>query len=241
MNRRSWTILASLGVLCVASTAAKDRKAPELAPHLGAIGVTIQSKGPVAISAKPYAETAFFVRTDLGDDPFHAPEVLASSFSDKNQVYLLNATPGKYVIVGAYTPAFIGAGNMNDMPSTMIYFDKSTIQATETTVEEGKISFAGTIIVKVSADMKDADDAQRHYGHLLGTGTGWNVGVHASGPPGHIAPTADIGHLTRAGTLQSLDKNPEMERKFWTLAAEKVFKDAPDWQDLVRRRLESAP
>jgi hypothetical protein len=32
-----------------------------------------------------------------------------------------------------------------------------------------------------------------------------------------------------------------MERKFWTLAAEKVFKDAPDWQDLVRRRLESAP
>ena len=86
MNRRSWTILASLGVLCVASTAAKDRKTPEVAPHLGAIGVTIQSRGPVALSARPYADTAFFVKTDLGEDPFHASDVLPSNFSDKNQV-----------------------------------------------------------------------------------------------------------------------------------------------------------
>jgi len=225
MNRQSWTILASLGVLCVASTAAKDRKTPEVAPHLGAIGVTIQSRGPVALSARPYADTAFFVKTDLGEDPFHASDVL----------------PGKYVIIGAYTPGFVATGKgMNDMPSTTIYFDKSMIQATETTVEEGKLSFAGTIIVKVSASMKDADEAQTHYGDLLGTGIGWNVGVHASAPSGDVSTTVGIGHLTRAGTLQSLDKDPDAERKFWTLAAEKVFKDAPDWQDLARLRHESA-
>src|SRR5206468_2006555 len=127
MNRQSWTILASLGVLCVASTAAKDRKIPEVAPHLGTIAVTIQSRGPVALSARPYADRAFFVKTDLGEDPFHASDVLPSNFSDKNQVYLLNATPGKYVIIGAYTPGFVAAGKgMKDMPSTTIYFDKST-------------------------------------------------------------------------------------------------------------------
>jgi hypothetical protein len=239
MNRRSWTILASLALLCVASTAAKDRKTPELAPHLGAIGVTIQSRGPVALSARPYADTAFFVKIDSGEDPFHAADILASSFSDKNQIYLLNATPGRYVIVGAYTPRFTGGGNMNDMPSTLIYFDKSMIQATETTVEEGKVSFAGTIVVKVSTGMKEADEAQSHYGNLLGTGTGWTVGVHASAPSGVVSTTAGIDHLTRAGTLQSLEKDPETERKFWTVAAEKVFKDAPDWQGLARGRLES--
>ena len=98
MFRQSRVILASLGMLCVALAMAKDRKTPEAGPHLGAIGVTIQTKGPIAIAPRRYADTAYFVRTDLGEDPFHSSNVLTANFSEKNQVYLLNATPGKYVI-----------------------------------------------------------------------------------------------------------------------------------------------
>ena len=59
-------------------------------------------------------------------------------------------------------------------------------------------------------------------------------------PEPHLAHGRHRAPHTR-GTLQSLDKNPDTERKFWNLAAEKVFRNAPDWQELVRRRLESPP
>jgi hypothetical protein len=134
-------------MLCFASAMAKDRRTPDLDPRLGAIGVTIQSRGPVALASRPYASVAYFVRVDEGVDILHAEEVLESSFGDRNQVYLLNARPGKYVLVGAYTPDFTAhAKGINDQPSTSIYFDKEMIPATEVIVEAGKITFAGEIV-----------------------------------------------------------------------------------------------
>jgi hypothetical protein len=236
MRRQLWSVLGLLGVLSITSTAAKDLDIPDPDPGLGAIGVTIQSRGPVAISSRPHASVVFFVNVDEGVDMLRAEEVLASSFSAKNQVYLLNAKPGKYVVVGAYTPEFTSnAQNVNDMPSTNIYFDHDMIPATEVTVQPGQIAFAGEIIVKVSVGMKHADETQTYYGQLLGNGAGVNVDVSV----GRGITGFSVGHLTRAGTLQSLDKDPKTEREFWERAIKSVFKDEPSWLDLARHQLES--
>jgi hypothetical protein len=223
-------------VLSITSTAAKDLDIPDPDPGLGAIGVTIQSRGPVAISSRPHASVVFFVNADEGVDMLHAEEVLASTFSAKNQVYLLNVKPGKYVMVGAYTPEFTSnAKNVNDMPSTSIYFDHDMIPATEVTVQAGQITFAGEVIVKVSVGMKHADEIQTYYGQLLGNGVGVNVDVGI----GRGITGFAIGHLTRAGTLQSLDKESQTEREFWERAIKSVFKDEPSWLDLARHQLEA--
>jgi hypothetical protein len=238
MQRQFWSILGLLGILSITSTSAKGRETPDLDPQLGAIGVTIQSRGPVALASRPYASVVFFVNVDEGVDILSAETVLASSFSAKNQVYLLNVKPGKYVAVGAYTPEFTAhTQGVNDMPSTSIYFDKDMIPATEVTVQAGKITFAGEIIVKVSVSMKHADEAQTHYGDLIGNGVGVNVNVNVG--PGGSTTSFGVGHLTRAGTLQSLDRDPKTEREFWMHAIKNVFKDEPSWQDLSRRQLEA--
>ena len=240
MRRGLWSILGVLAMLCASSTIAKDRKTPALDPQRGAIGVTIKTKGPTALAASFDAGVAFFVKVDEGVDILHAVDVLPSNFSDRKQVYLLNAEPGKYVMVGAYTPGFTSATKgLNDMPSTNVYFDKEMIPATEVSVEAGKVAFAGEIVVKVSVGMKDADEAQTHYGDLIGRGTGLKVGVGVSLPSGQTTTSVGIGHLTRAGKLQSLDKDPKAEREFWTRAIEKVFEHEPDWQELARHRLEA--
>jgi hypothetical protein len=238
MQRQLWSVLGLLGMLSVTSASAKDRDIPDPDPQLGAIGVTIQSRGPLAISSRPHASVVFFVNVDEGVDMQHAEEVLASSFSAKNQVYLLNAKPGRYVMVGAYTPEFTSnAKNVNDMPSTNIYFDHDMVPATEVTVQAGQITFAGEIIVKVSVGMKHADETQTYYGQLLGNGVGMNVDVSIG--RGVATTGFEVGHLTRAGTLQSLDKDPQTEREFWERAVKSVFKDEPSWLDLVRRQLET--
>ena len=236
MQRQLWSVLGLLGVLSITSPAAEDSFIPDPDPQLGAIGVTIQSRGPVAISSRPHASEVLFVSVDEGVDILHAKEVLPSSFSAKNQVYLLNVKPGKYVMVGAYTPEFTPpTQNVNDMPSTNVYFDKDMIPATEVTVQAGQMTFAGEIIVKVSVGMKNADETQTYYSKLIGDVAGFNVEVTSG-----IGVTGfTVGHLTRAGTLQSLDKNPQTEREFWGRAIKSVFQDEPKWKDLVRRRLEA--
>src|SRR5881409_960458 len=161
MRRGLVSIVALLGMLCVASASAKDRKTPAVDPERGAIGVTIQSRGPTAIASRPHASMAYFVKVDEGVDILNAAEIMPSNFSDDNQVYLLNAAPGKYVLVGAYTASYDApTKGFNDIPSTSIYFDREMIPATEVVVEAGTIAFAGEIVVKVSASMKNADAAQ---------------------------------------------------------------------------------
>ena len=61
----TWILCASVIFLGTSATA-KDRETPEIDPHCGAIGVTIQSRGPAALAVRPYASVAFFVKPMKG-------------------------------------------------------------------------------------------------------------------------------------------------------------------------------
>src|SRR2546426_5556849 len=148
MKRWLWSILGLLGMLYVVSASAKERErmTPEVDPKLGGIGVWIKSTGPTPISIRPRANVVFFVRADSGVDVLNATDIIASNFSDKDQVYLLNAAPGKYVAVGAVTEGQgAAATNSPSAPSANLYFDKEMIPKTEVTVEPGQMAFMGHI------------------------------------------------------------------------------------------------
>ena len=219
MRRRMLAVVGLIGLLCSVAAAAKAPKVPAPDPECGAIGMTIKVKAQLAIGGALYATRVYLARVDEGGDPLRAGGVYESTFDSKAQVYLLNAKPGRYVLVGAQTPELRPSGGAPGAPPVTVVFDREMIPKTEVTVEAGKILFMGEIIVKTGASMNDADKAQRHYGALIGTKL--LFGIHP-------------------GTSPGLDREPATERAFWEKAIKKVFDDGDGWSRLVQRRLDQA-
>jgi len=235
-------ILALVAALCAGEAAGNQRKTPGADSTLGGIAVSIKLKGPTMLSVSSHATAAFFVKAGESTDVFHSTEFLPSNYAEDDQVYLLNVEPGKYVLIGAFTPKQEGAPNAPELPSANTYFDQATIKATEVTVEAGRFAFMGDIVAKTSTGMGHADDAQNFYGDLIGRGMKMEPGFSVAVATGHkpvYGVSISPGHVTRAGTLKSLDRDAETERKFWTKAINKVLDDEPDWQQLARTRLDA--
>ena len=233
-------ILASVAALCTGEAAAKERKTQPVDPKLGGIALSIKVKGPTILSTTPHATAAFFVKEGESTDVFHSAKYLQSDLAEDGQIYLLNVEPGRYFLIGAFTPREAGAPNAPALPSANTYFDTTMIRATEVTVETGSIAFMGEITVKTSVGMKGADAAQNFYGDLIGRGMSADVGVGVT-LASHARPTYSlaitVGHVTRAGALKSLQRDAATERKFWKRAIERALEDEPDWQQLAQARL----
>jgi len=203
MKRTLSLILGLLTVWCGVSTAAKDRKTPIPDTTRGAIGVTIRVKGPTPLSAPTNAINAYFVRVKENGRTGIVTKIWPASFSEGNQVYLLNAEPGEYVVVAAYASArTVGRSRM---PATGLYFDEESIQATAVTVEAGRIAFMGQIVAKIGFNMKNADAAQTFYRDLIG------------GARGPYTPVR----------LESLDRDSKTASDFWKRAVKDAFKNEP--------------
>jgi hypothetical protein len=234
-------ILASVAALCAGETAAKERKTQAVDPKLGGIAVSIKVKGPTVFSTSPHATAAFFVKEGESTDVFRSAAYQQSDFAKGDQIYLLNVEPGKYVLIGAFTPRVAGAPNAPQLPSANTYFDEGMIRTTEVTVEAGSIAFMGEITVKTSVGMKGADEAQNFYGDLIGRGMSADVGVGVT-VASHARPSYSLGispgHVTRAGALKSMERDAETERKFWKRAIN-VLDGEPDWQQLAQARLDA--
>ncbi len=94
--------LVVLAALLLLSTLA-EAKGPQLPPpdpERGSIGVTIRAIPPAKFG-KMTAVQVYFVRPAEGGDVLDAEFVISSNYSDKKQVYFLNAKPGCYVAVAA--------------------------------------------------------------------------------------------------------------------------------------------
>jgi hypothetical protein len=261
MNPRVWPTLGLIVVLGASSALARERATPELIPVFGSIAVKVKTTGPTVFSARPLASTVFFVRTDPDTGLLQKTEVLASDFSDKDQVYLFNVPAGKYLAVGAFTEGRGKSSNMPGLPSQNVYFDSTTIAATETTVEPGKIAFMGDIVVKVSVGMGKADATQNHFSDLVGRGSAfvvkfWSPDMRRTVPQIATPPEGmrdvrefsrtswlhvyvAIAHENRAGRMERIARDPQAERAFWKTAAKKVFAHEPDWQKLAQDRLDA--
>lgn len=232
MRRRVLTVAGVIGLLCTVAVAAKERGIPAPGPERGAIGMAIKVKAQLAMGGWLYATRVYLARVGEGGDPLRADEVIESNFEKKSQVFLLNAEPGRYVLVGAQTPEFRSTGGASGAPAVTVLLDKEMIPRTEVTVEAGKISFMGEIVVKTGASMEDADEVQKHYGEIIGAKTEFSINI---GGPG---PAIGANRLARPGTGQGLDKEPKTERDFWEHAIKKVFDDGDGWSRLVQARLE---
>ena len=198
--------------------------APEAGPWLplpdpacGSIGLTVRAARRVG--RRTWAEEVFFVRIEEGQEGFAATELIPSSHSSNQQVYLLNVEPGRYVAVAAVFSLSEGA---------TAYFSTALIDATEVDVTPSEMAFMGEFHVRNSSvKERKADPAQAHYFRLLNLGgADTPIWVRKLG-----------GYRIRATSPESVASDPATERAFWATARDAVFSHDPRWQVRAARQL----
>lgn len=237
MRTGPWTTLGLLAIFCLHPAAAGDRPAPD--PQLGAIAVRVLAKmgGMGAVGVRSHATEVYLVKVEEGVDVLRATDIIVSNLDAKEQAYLLNAEPGKYVAIGAY----VTTGFQDDV-SSRIYFNQEMVPKTEVTVVPGRIAFVGDIEVKMAPGMKEADGTQDHYADLIGRGIGlhYTARLHVgTGQPREGGVSDIIKHFTRAAELKNLNRDAKAANAFWTIAVRKTFHGDSDWQALAQRELDS--
>ena len=119
--------------------------------------------------------TVYFIRLDEEKgtpDSFLQTTLYRSNYTHGNQVYLLNATPGRYAAVVVFfektpqpPPPAPGTFPVASGPPKEFwtYFPEDVIRHTEVTVPPGAIRYMGDFVIDLAVGMKNADEAQDYY------------------------------------------------------------------------------
>jgi len=218
-----------------------------LSSEMPAIGIAIKIRAPVKIfSSKP--NRVYFIKLDEADSAASANylvqsnQLIQSNYVNQNQMYLLNAKPGRYAVVAAFhsksTPNIPGGGSPGksgvsvsvgvNMPSETKYntfFSKELIKLTEVTVKPGEMVFMGDYVIDQSTGFKEADDTQSYYLQL-------------------IAPGAKTGYMSMAfsgsnyyrGALHEHKRDRQAEMQFLTNALEHL--KGTEWVKMIDKEMD---
>lgn len=199
-----------------------------LAPEMAAIGISVKSRAPVGLFTL-VEKRVYFVRVDQEEDVYAARQFSLSNYAEGGQVYLLNVKPGRYAAVASFraqerTP-YQGPGEFTTV------FPKQLIKLTEVTLAPGTIVFMGEYMVNTSTSFDGADDAQRHYFHLIAPGArpGVGAGVLSAMFSGEVK-------AYYKGSLREEKRDPEAESRFLSNALNH-FKGT-EWLGMVQKRLQ---
>jgi hypothetical protein len=161
----------AISVLLLIFTSCATTKVPVNEKNIPSVaGVSIKIKAPIGIFWN-YADAVFFVQIDSNGEP-SKDNFIRSSFSKDGRVYLLNALPGEYAIVGTF---FYNYGSFTS------YLSKSSIEKTKFKVSEGSFTFIGELVIDTSSGLDGADTMQIVYSNLIspgGVGAGIFSGDH---------------------------------------------------------------
>jgi len=219
MLRIKKTMLIAAAVLLSSPwVEAKRTPLPEPNPERGAIAVKMRGRFPAGNKAP--AVQVYFVRLREEADRYGAEAVIPSNFSRDKQVYLLNARPGRYIAVAAQLRGS-GPGEYYVFP------DMAAIGQTDVDVVPGRMSFMGDFLFDLKVKMNKSDAAQGHYLRLI------RPGAARKGLMGR-AFSADY---TYRAELVSVDREPDVEKEFWSEALDSVFDKELAWRMEVEKEL----
>ena len=111
----------------------------------------------------------YFIKLEDNDSYLSDKEVIQANFSIGNQFYLLNARPGRYIIVAAYykNEDKDSKGKLNSIRHDMYYFPFEFIKTSDITVEKGNIYYLGDYDFWFSPSLtwgiNKSDEAQSFY------------------------------------------------------------------------------
>jgi hypothetical protein len=184
-------------------------------PARGIIGVKVKVFPP-AQTGWSAADVVYFVRIEKDSDRFGASSVIRSNFIKGGHIYLLNALPGRYAVVGC---EFV-LGTAGDVGRAA--FSQADILRSEADVTAGGVVYMGAIEAESSTKTQEADPAQAHYLRVIGS-----TAPSRKGFAGSFDYTAEFTRLVR---------DPAAARAFWNRAISKHFKREPAWSNGIAAR-----
>ena len=137
---------------------------PPQDPGSAAVAIRMDERAPWSLFASRNNHL-YFVRLDDGpSDSLVRDSFIPSNFCRGDYFYLLNAPPGRYVVVGSY--------NVDGDSKTFIFYDEELVRLTEVAVAPGSFSFIGELVVDTTGGFEGNDAVRRHYYQLAHPGFG---------------------------------------------------------------------
>lgn len=136
------------------------RTLPPVSPQNAdsAAGVaTVRLKTP--IGPNEYADEIYFINLDEAKN-YKTTKFLKSTYFNGSRVYMLNAAPGRYAIVGFKD--LLASNNRKQVRYT--FFSLQSIKKTEFTIEAGKVNYLGIVDLRTnSTRIMPADEHAQYY------------------------------------------------------------------------------
>lgn len=145
--------------------------------HGQSTGFAIELKviPPIGIfSYKP--DQVYFVKIDNQDDLLQQG-IIRSNYVNDGRAYLLNARPGTYVAVGAYS--------VEAYRDFTTYFSKELVAKSKVVIRENDFVFMGNYVVKTSTEFDGVDEVQAHYKNVIAPGQSTGFFAMGLGGPVH--------------------------------------------------------
>ena len=176
--RTSKMILATVFLVILSACATLPPPPGPADSQSAAIGISLVIRPPLrlfGLADQKTDMTVYFIRLDDEKgtpDSFLQTTLYRSNYTHGNQVYLLNATPGRYAAVVVFfektpppPPSAPGTFPVASGPPKEFwtYLSEDVIQQTEVTVPPGVIRYMGDFAIDLAFGMKNADKAQDHY------------------------------------------------------------------------------
>ena len=212
---------------------------PAIAPregNSGAIGITVEKRWAAGTGTAEMPEKVYFIRLREGTKLNKQKDLFPSNFRHGAQVYLLNAKPGRYVVVAASdSVALPGIPRgldplrvLDDYQVYTTYFDEALIRKTEVEVKPGEFIVAGNFMVSMKNTIYFGDKIQRYF-HKV-------VHPTVTDPFGSPIIINDNSIASRA-TLGEDRSSKKWEMQF--LQAAETQLAGSGWTQLVRKRMEA--
>lgn len=172
------TILATVFLLVLSACVTLPPPPGPEDSQSAAIGISLVIRPPLrlfGLADQKTDMTVYFIRLDqekAAPDSLLRTTLYRSNYTHGNQVYLLNATPGKYAAVAVFfekasqplSPAPGALPVASGPPKEFwTYLSEDVIRQTEVTVPTGAIRYMGDFVIDQAVGMKNADEAQDHY------------------------------------------------------------------------------
>jgi len=186
-------------------------------PTKGTIGLRLTNQYGIA---RESADVVYFVRVTEGAEAPEGAPLIPSNFGKARNVYLLNAEPGRYVVV---------AGEIVRQPMqtrVVVLLAKEYYSQTEIEVKAGEVVFMGDIAVKSSPRTYEIDETQaRNLNTIMKISTKLNVMDRSLGEK-----------FAGAAVFKSIGRGDDVELEFWLEATRNHFRGEDAWVSFIDHR-----
>ena len=168
-------------------------------PSASGIAISVKLQRPLGWPTDD-AGRVYFVKLKNGNN-LQEGTIIQSNYEKDGRIYLLNATPGNYVAVAAWTSMSVASGThgvFNNVEHITL-FSRDVIELTRVSVGGGQIVCAGNFLFKTSA-FGDLDQIQQHYHDALRNHPSDIVGyiLQGSSPWFHRGTLAEVQNDNKA-------------------------------------------